>query len=108
MDASVRRAILSRVRIAQYTDNPEEPIVACNPVDRGALVDLFNAVGEGQRKHDSRWGFCMRMPCGNEKHFASHDDIPFDDLPCSCGRENHFFVKYSLKPLGLNELAHIN
>ena len=59
-------------------------------------------------KHNHGKGaISIRMPCGNEKEFVSHDDIPFGALPCPCGRKDHFFVKYSLSPLGLNELAHI-
>jgi len=104
--AQARRAILARVRIAQYSENPEEPMIACNPVDREALIDYFDAVQNQPDKHrgERNWVFCISMPCGNEKEFKTYADIPFEDLPCCCGRKDHFFVKYSLEPLGLNKL----
>ena len=109
MKAQARRAILEKMRIAEYSDNPEEPMIACNPTDRRVLMDYFNGVCEqGHNKRGKRgWVFCISMPCGNEMEFTSLSDIPLGDLPCPCGREDHFFVKYSLEPLGLNKLRSV-
>ncbi len=108
MNRQAIRAILERVRPAQYADNPDQSLVALNPVDRQALIEYFDALQEGREESSSvRRCFSIWMPCGNEKEFTSEADIPFEDLPCPCGRKDHFFVKYSLEPLGLNELSHI-
>ncbi len=103
MNAQTRRAILEKVRIAEGITNPEVPYVACNPVDRQSLKDFFDM----GKERNNLWGFCITMPCGCEKDFKSLEDIPFGDLPCPCRRADHFFIKYSLEPLG-NELAHIS
>ena len=104
MNRQAIRAILERIRIAQYTDNPEESCVLLNPVNRQALIDYLDVVQEHQK---GKGAITIRMPCGNEKEFVTHGDIPLGDLPCPCGRDNHYFVKYSPNPLGLNELTYI-
>jgi hypothetical protein len=38
--------------------------------------------------------FVCRMPCGETYTLDRIEDLPQDDLPCSCGNPEHWFVKY--------------
>ena len=37
----------------------------------------------------------ITMPCGEQVVFNSEEDIPDKTLSCSCGRDDHWFVKYT-------------
>ena len=43
------------------------------------------------------WQFplMIAMSCGKEVVFNSEDDIPDKSMPCSCGRADHWFIKYA-------------
>ena len=66
----------------------DKPFTAMIPKDRQAIVDFFNVCKE--RGHR----FEISMPCGYSRKFASYDDIPLDDLPCGCGRDDHYLIRY--------------
>lgn len=104
MEATLRRKLIEKLRMAEDTSYPDEPFIALNPVDSQALLDFFDAAREERHK----WAFSIRMPCGKQRAFDSRADIPLEDLPCPCGREDHYFVKYSELPLGLNRIAFVS
>ncbi len=99
-----RRQILQRVRLAVYPETVDEAIVACNPVDRQAMLDYLAIIKE--QVLDSE-GLTISLPCGGEKDFGVPENIPFEDLPCPCGRPDHWLIRYSLNALGHNKLAHM-
>ena len=37
---------------------------------------------------------CLELPCKEIMTFQSPDDIPTEDVPCTCGDPNHFFIKF--------------
>lgn len=39
----------------------------------------------------------IQMPCGESKTYHSATFIPVEDVKCSCGDPEHFFVKYEIK-----------
>jgi len=57
-------------------------------VDRQAMLDLLAKMKEAWRSFD------ISMPCGWSKTFRYTDDIPSKDLPCPCGRSDHFIIQY--------------
>lgn len=38
----------------------------------------------------------ITMPCGNMIQYQNFEDIPDEDVPCSCGDENHWFVVHAI------------
>ena len=53
---------------------------------RDAITQMLDSVLDNQHKHKLPViGFTITMPCGYERDFSSHDDIPQDDIPCPCG-----------------------
>jgi len=40
------------------------------------------------------WPVVVTMPCGANAIFNKAEDWPAEDLPCSCGNPNHWFIKY--------------
>lgn len=36
----------------------------------------------------------ITMPCGETATFEKFDDIPMEDVRCTCGNPNHWFIKY--------------
>jgi hypothetical protein len=35
----------------------------------------------------------IQMPCGASVTYKTLDEIPVEDVPCTCGNPHHFFVK---------------
>lgn len=71
------------------------PFIAVEAINRQVMVDLLNrCVGLQRYRGREIYGFVITMPCGSEMQFIKEDDIPFDDLPCPCGRADHYVIKY--------------
>ncbi len=70
-------------------DYPPEgnPFTAITVTDRQTLIDLLSACKK--RGHN----FEITMPCGYSKEFKEYADIPFEDLPCPCGRTNRYLIR---------------
>ena len=84
-----------RIEVSACTYEPEKPFGAVRAVDRQALVDLLDKCVERQRKRQGVInGFTITMPCGYERQFTTNSDIPFEDLPCSCGQAYRYLIKY--------------
>ena len=87
------RGFEGRIEIAVCRFKEEEPFGAVIAVDRQVLVDLLDGFTELQRKRGGViGGFEITMPCGYSRQFSTHSDIPFDDLPCICGKE--YLIRY--------------
>ena len=71
-----------------FKPNGDKPRVAVIAKDRQAMLDLLDAVKETKRV------FEISLPCGGSKTFATHDDIPFEDLPCPCENPEHYLIQY--------------
>jgi len=77
-------------------DYPCSAFTALTATNRQAVVDLLDECVELQKKRGLEiYGFTITMPCGLSQVFREHDDIPMDDLPCSCGREGHYLIRYN-------------
>lgn len=89
------RGFEGRIEISPCLYGEEKPYGAIWATDRQALVDLLDNCVELQSKRGEEvTGFTITMPCGYERRFTNHCDIPFEDLPCSCGQEGHYLIKY--------------
>ena len=42
----------------------------------------------------------ITMPCGAEVTFNAESDLPENSMPCSCGRSDHWFIKYTDEEIG--------
>jgi len=82
------RGFEGRITVSEYLQSTTESYTAAVVKDRQTLVDLMDRCRLGK--------FTITMPCGYEKEFAQHSDIPFEDLPCPCGKEHLFVYKGSL------------
>lgn len=85
-----------KIEIGDERDiSPDTPFSAMMAVDRQAVVDLVTHSSEWQQA-GGKWieGFTITMPCGYEKRFTNSCDIPFGDLPCPCGQEEHYLIRY--------------
>ena len=69
--------------------------VAVWATDRQAVEDLLFAVTESQKNRKMEMsGFEITMPCGYSQRFTNNCDIPFEDVPCGCGRQDHILLTY--------------
>ncbi len=59
--------------------------------DRQALVDLLEEVKD---KWHTKSYLEITMPCGYSQRFTNNCDIPFEDLPCPCGQEGRYLIRY--------------
>ncbi len=89
------RGFEGRIKINRCAYIPDKPFGAVTAVDRQALVELLAKCTELQRKRGGVIaGFDITMPCGYSRSFTNNCDIPFEDLPCKCGQEGHYLIKY--------------
>jgi len=89
------RGFEGRIAISECAYVPDKPFGAIRAIDRQALVELLHKCTELQRKRGGDvGGFTITMPCGCERRFTNNCDIPFEDLPCPCGRDDHYFIQY--------------
>lgn len=89
------RGFEGRIEISDCLFVPDKPYGAVTAVDRQALVELLDKCVELQLKRGREiYGFTITMPYGYERKFTNHCDIPFEDLPCGCGRDDHYLIKY--------------
>lgn len=73
------------LQINESLYEPDKPLWAIFASNRQTLVDLLDKCKDG---------FTITMPCGYERRFREYDDIPVDDLPCPCGQEERYLIKY--------------
>ena len=38
----------------------------------------------------------IQMPCGKIVTFKNSSELPDQSLPCTCGRDDHWFIKYEV------------
>jgi hypothetical protein len=38
----------------------------------------------------------ITMPCGERVEYQTFEDIPDEDVPCTCGNPNHWFVRHAI------------
>jgi len=89
------RGFEGRLEISECLYEPDKPFGAIKAADRQALIDLLDNCVELQSKRGGEiTGFTITMPCGYERQFTNHCDIPFEDLPCVCGQEGHYLIIY--------------
>jgi len=69
----------------------DEPFTAMIATDRQAVLDLLDEV-KAIRGKDGY--FEITMHCGYSQRFEKHEDIPFEDLPCPCGKSDYYLIKY--------------
>jgi len=67
-------------------DYPEKAYTAMTATDRHSVIELLDKSPNGY--------FEITMPCGYSQKFEKHKDIPFEDLPCPCGRFDRYLIKY--------------
>ena len=84
--------VMDRIAVA-LGDYPlkGEPYTAITAPDRQAMLDLLDAV-KGVKGRDGY--FEITMPCGYSRVLKKHKDIPFEDLPCQCGQEGRYLIRY--------------
>lgn len=74
---------------------PDAPFTAVNADNRQALKDLLDNVRELQKKRGGVSGaLTITMPCGGVWTIKTYSDIPFGDLPCPCGADGHYLMRY--------------
>ena len=84
-----------RIEVSDCEFVPDKPFGAVRAIDRQALIDLLDRCVTLQQKRGGEiYGFTITMPCGYERQFTNHCDIPFEDLPCHCGRDDHYLIQY--------------
>ncbi len=89
------RGFKGRIQVNEDMFQLFNPYTALWAVDRQAVIDLHDKCTEWQRKwRKDVCGFTITMPCGNEWRFRAISDILFGDMPCSCGRPDHYLIKY--------------
>ncbi len=69
----------------------DEPFTAMTATTRQAIIDLLD---ETKGIDGDNGYFEITMPCGYSRKFREHSDIPFDDLPCSCGKVDRYLIQY--------------
>ena len=85
--------IRDRIEVAKGWFKPDDDCVAITG-SREDIILMLEAVKEDRRKYGIiSSGTLISMPCGAEYRLKEISDIPFADLPCSCGRANHYFVR---------------
>lgn len=59
--------------------------------DREALIAFMKQGG---------WTFpyTVLMPCGQSVVWQTQDDIPDHSVPCPCGRDGHWIIKFKRVP----------
>lgn len=63
-------------------------LAAFQMTNRQAFVDYIGVYGE----------IGVGMPCGEKAAFAAIEDLPHASVPCPCGDEDHWLVKYEEEP----------
>ena len=73
-----------------------EPYTALLAINRQAIIELFDQCKEWQDEQGIKQDYRLEitMSCGYSKKIASHDDIPFEDLPCPCGGAGRYLIRY--------------
>ena len=70
---------------------PGAPFTAVRAVDRASLLEML---GKMKAHHGNGGCFEISMPCGFSKKFRENADIPTEDLPCPCGNEGRYLIRY--------------
>lgn len=50
---------------------------------------------ESRRRPVSPWPLRVGMPCGQSIDFSIGAELPSHSMPCPCGDETHWFIKYT-------------
>ena len=58
---------------------------------RERIVEVLRAVKE---KRGDKGYLEITMPCGYSQVFREYEDIPYEDLPCPCGQEGRYLIRY--------------
>lgn len=89
------RGFKEKLLVANDISDSFNPYIAFLAINRQAVIDFYDKCIEWQRRWGKEaYGFTITMPCGKEWRFRAVSDIPFGDLPCPCGRPDHYLIKY--------------
>lgn len=70
------------------------PLAAAKKVWKKGIIENFRKQGKRQVKGVPF--ITITMPCGESISYDRFEDIPDEDVPCSCGKPNHWFVRHVL------------
>ncbi|MBA7658235.1 hypothetical protein ES703_66184 [subsurface metagenome] len=73
---------------------PEIPIDQAKREWKKAMLDEFKK--QGKERVPGAPFITIDMPCGSKMIYERFEDIPDEDVPCSCGNEKHLFVEHAL------------
>ncbi len=94
-DGKITEAIGISWRIANLSRNQLSIEELHRFLRRTALGHVFKCGIELDEKGNIPYTFTM--PCGNSITYPDIDEIPMENIPCSCGNLNHWFVKYEVE-----------
>lgn len=61
----------------------------------GYLAERYKSANNIQEMDQTVYLF---MPCGTNYRFVAFDDLPWTSLPCSCGNQDHWVIRYTDQP----------
>jgi len=63
----------------------EHDFTAITADNREQVIELLRA---------TKCGFKISMPCGEGISLDKDAEFSGEDIPCTCGRKNHYFIQY--------------
>ena len=85
-------------------EDPEGHVVGFGLVDTPrsvlAVAYMFARVGiavkelGGPEEKSCIWPLNIELVCGSAVEYKGPEDFPLHDVPCPCGSDRHFFVKW--------------
>lgn len=79
--------------VGLHLGRPESiPIELARKTWKEAIIKYFKERGEDILQ-DSPF-LTISLPCGESVVYDKFEDIPDEDVPCSCGNPRHFFVRH--------------
>lgn len=75
-------------------------IGVCLSYPKGHLKDVLDAIDEEVRKKitkdSSEPYLAVTLPCGERYIVETLEDFPVEDVVCSCGDKDHYFIKHEV------------
>ena len=62
--------------------------------DIGIMITTYDKQEFKKWLNSVAFPICITLTCGNRLDIKREENFPFEDVPCSCGNPNHWFIKY--------------
>jgi hypothetical protein len=81
----------TKIALGNLKDTSVKPFIAIVSTDRQSIIEYMDEIINLQLGNRNELGLNLILPCGCQRTFKLHNEIPFDDLKCEHG---NYFIKY--------------